>query len=596
MATKPPPSSTPQPSPSSASVVTFSLSPTEGTVNSPVTISATSSGLTDPLYHFWAMTPSGTWELICAFQRANTCVFVPTSAGVWGVSVSAKAAASTTTTFDVAAEDQVLTVMPVAAGPTGSTGGSHVPVDCNAGIPAFPGAEGFGACATGGRGGDVCYVTTLSASAAVSGSLQWCLNQPGSRFVLFKVSGVINGSIEMNRGDVTIAGQTSPGGITVRGFYIQGDQVCEADGCPLPSVYPRNFIIRHIRSRSPLDADGFRLHRAQLGVLDHVSTANADDEAIQISIASDITIQNTLLAETLGEHSNYGGMLLNYSDPTRGFELTRLSIHHNTWNRLVGRMPEVSRENPSAAFTTMDLEVSNNLLWDPGAPVYTATTLGQSGDDPVYFRFNWIGNYAFARPLGSAAPEPGNPAYTYGMISSEATSSPLSRLFFSGNRMNLHPTLSDYALAYCCNDFASATPPANPPANAIAARHPFPTINYTDVAQLRAHMVQNVGAFPRDPMDRRLMAPVANGSITMTRRDQNPANDALSVDFAVMPAAPADTDADGIPDAWETNNGLNPAVAADARETSLSVVKTGIAGYSNLEVYLNELSDTLVAM
>jgi hypothetical protein len=182
------------------------------------------------------------------------------------------------------------------------------------------------------------------------------------------------------------------------------------------------------------------------------------------------------------------------------------------------------------------------------------------------------------------------------MISDEATSSPLSRLFFSGNRMNLQPALSDYALAYCCNDFASATPPANPPANAIAARHPFPIINYTDVAQLRAHMVQNVGAFPRDPMDRRLMAPVANGAISMTRRDQNPANDALSVDFAVMPAAPADTDGDGIPDSWETNNGLNPAVAADAKETSLSVARTGIAGYSNLEVYLNELSDTLVGM
>ena len=73
-----------------------------------------------------------------------------------------------------------------------------------AGLPAFPGAQGFGAGATGGRGGNVLKVTTLSASG--EGSLQWAVNQPGARIVVFDVSGVIEGDVRIPHGDLTIAG------------------------------------------------------------------------------------------------------------------------------------------------------------------------------------------------------------------------------------------------------------------------------------------------------------------------------------------------------------------------------------------------------
>lgn len=72
------------------------------------------------------------------------------------------------------------------------------------GLRAFPGALGFGAMATGGRGGRVLYVTNLRPSGP--GSLAAALESEGPRTVLFKVSGLIDASVRIARGDVTIAG------------------------------------------------------------------------------------------------------------------------------------------------------------------------------------------------------------------------------------------------------------------------------------------------------------------------------------------------------------------------------------------------------
>ena len=106
-------------------------------------------------------------------------------------------------------------------------------------IPAFPGAEGFGANASGGRGGKIIYVTNLNIDGA--GSLQAALNESGKRYILFKVSGVIPGTLEVpnGHGDFTLAGQTSPSGIIVRGFQSYNGEEKSSS----------NMIIRHLRSR-----------------------------------------------------------------------------------------------------------------------------------------------------------------------------------------------------------------------------------------------------------------------------------------------------------------------------------------------------------
>ncbi|MBU6181162.1 MAG: hypothetical protein KGR69_15955, partial [Verrucomicrobia bacterium] len=278
------------------------------------------------------------------------------------------------------------------------------------------------------------------------------------------------------------------------------------------------------------------------------------------------------------------GMLMNYSNPAHGFALDRLSIHHNLFVRLEGRLPEASRESAAAAGSTMDLELSNNLYWDPrffialGADTNVVTNgLGQPY--PIHYRLNAVGNVF---RTGSAFP--------YGMWDDQILRAPSAggnELFVSGNTMSLHPGRRDYELFYCCNDYATVTLPDATPRSATArtTRHPFPPVTYTDAAVLRETLLAQAGAFPRDPMDQRLVRPVQEDRIDPAAPNTNPAGDhLLSAYTGGAPAASADQDNDGMPDAWETARGLDPSTPDHAGRDLSS------AGYDNLEIYLHELS------
>lgn len=474
-------------------------------------------------------------------------------------------------------------------------------------LRAFAGAEGFGARASGGRGGPVIHVTTLAAGGP--GSLQAALDQPGPRTIVFDVSGVIDDVVILSHGDVTVAGQTSPGGITVRGLLVQGDVVCEgpsAPDCPLPGVAPENFIIRHLRIRpAGFDdadgaGDGIRLHHARNGILDHLSVGNASDEALQLSFASDLTIQHVLLAETLGEHVEFGGMLVNYSDPARGWPLTRISIHHNMWNRIFGRLPELSRENVPDP-EVFELELSNNALYAPRRPIYVASANPQSGS-PLHYRLNLVGNATVQDP--SLPDSYGLMAVEFGPDPQRPSFTASSSTYLADNCASRVPAASGYQLLYNANDFVEAaaghTLPyddaSKPPSFAATERHELPAITYTPCSRLVETLVAEVGAFPRDPMDRRLMRHPASGTFDPAELATNPAGDALALAFAAgsPPTLPPDGDRDGMPDAWELAHGLDPA-ADDHAGTSLSKAATGVEGYTNLEVYLDELATERVA-
>lgn len=148
-------------------------------------------------------------------------------------------------------------------------------------IPAFPGAEGGGMYATGGRGGTVVHVTNLNDSG--TGSLRDAVSR-GNRIVVFDVGGTINLKSDISSaGNVTVAGQTAPGG---KGITLKGGKFAFGGG---------NIIARFISSRpgekgkdSDYDAWGGRAG-CNNTIIDHCSIGWANDE--QFGLYSDNTNQ-----------------------------------------------------------------------------------------------------------------------------------------------------------------------------------------------------------------------------------------------------------------------------------------------------------------
>ena len=453
--------------------------------------------------------------------------------------------------------------------------------------PAFPTAEGFGANTTGGRGGDVVYVTNLNPSGPGSFNDALAMNKP--RYILFKVSGVVTVSsrwddiAQIRYGNVTVAGQTSPGGIIVRGFLSDNSKNTNRD----------NVVIRHIRSRPDglgLD-DAFRVIQCKNVIIDHCSFGHGGDECLQIGNDSNYTIQNCIFTETLGAHYDRGGILIKYSTPE--FPNNNISVHHNIWNRLFGRTPLVSCDDNSLAprcqSGPFNLEVSNNLMWDAGYPMQFSGRFLDGTPQGFHYNLNCVGNYFYVRP-----------AYVFGMF--EPFAQPDNNLFLSNNRINIYPKYSDYQLTYCCNHFYNDNPNnSTPKGNVLDARHPYPVITYHESTALPDYMVKNAGAFPRDSMDRRLMKYVANRKIDTTgwsRSGENGVIDAHLFDWTIAPVIPADTDLDGMPDYWEERAGLNSRVPDHNGNILAKTVFKDYCkddtGYTNLECYLNILSDSLV--
>jgi hypothetical protein len=176
---------------------------------------------------------------------------------------------------------------------------SFLAINSMAVVPAFPGAEGWGANALGGRGGDVYHVTNLNDSGA--GSLRNGILTAGGtsstpRTIVFDVSGtiVLTSMLDLNKSYMTIAGQTAPGeGICIRDHRLNGKA--------------SHLVVRYLRSRlgdeSLTEEDGIWIQSGHDVIMDHVSSSWSVDEVFSTSTdvagLTNITVQWSLITEAL---------------------------------------------------------------------------------------------------------------------------------------------------------------------------------------------------------------------------------------------------------------------------------------------------------
>jgi pectate lyase len=206
---------------------------------------------------------------------------------------------------------------------------------------AFPGAEGAGRFALGGRGGQVLFVTNLEDSGP--GSLRAAVETKGPRTILFRVSGTIKLAkpLVIREGRVTIAGQSAPGdGITLR------DQRLE--------VAADDVVVRYIRARlgdeSKTESDAVWINKGRRIILDHVSASWSVDETLSASARYvdpnegfyDLTVQWSIISESL-THSLHAKGDHGYGSLIRGGRGARISFHHNLWANHSARMPRPPR-------------------------------------------------------------------------------------------------------------------------------------------------------------------------------------------------------------------------------------------------------------
>jgi pectate lyase len=416
-------------------------------------------------------------------------------------------------------------------------------------VKAFPGAVGFGANATGGRGGQVLKVTSLAADGP--GSLQAALNQQGARIVVFEVSGVIRADeINIPYGNVTIAGQTAPGA----GITIHGRLTCDY------STRPENIIVRHIRVRanhalspwvSSFQYDALQCSRSNNLMFDHLSVSGAADENIDLFSATNITVQYSAISRPDSQNAHKG--LINGPDGHN------ISVYKNFFAHNKNRTPAIA--NGSAS-------VINNLVYN-----------GREGfvhHNPASGEFNIIGNYYRQGPTNSLIPfffdpENANPDVSY-YLANNYIDDPGE---YEGLVQN------PWGLPYFSNidwgGFDSST-------KRTEQIHDFgdASIVATDPEVSAVEVLMHAGALPHDRMDKDNIEEFLSGTGSWGVRIPSNLMEGL-----VPETPPFDSDDDGMADSWEVNNGLTVGIDDSA-------VLMG-NDYTAVDNYINLLADQIVS-
>lgn len=399
---------------------------------------------------------------------------------------------------------------------------------------AFPGAEGFGRFAVGGRYGSVYKVTNLNDSG--TGSLRDAVSQP-NRIVVFEVAGVIRlNSRLVFKNNLYVAGQTAPG----EGIVVYGDGVSFSGAS--------NTIVRYMRFRmgksgeSGKDAAG--IANGTNMIFDHVSVAWGQDETFSISPdgkgeLGNITIQNSIIGQGLLSHSA-GGLI----------QADNITLYRNLYVDNDTRNAKIKGRN----------QYVNNMVYNWKSAAYI-----MGGESTGHAYCNAVSNLFIKGPAGGSTPFSGgnNLFHLYAADN-----------WYDGD-MNgvLNPTLLPQSAYQGPPDFQT-----NP--------YDYPALPTWPAIALADSLLPTVGAsLPyRDPADWYMISEVRSmgkEGLLIADEHQLPIGAPTAWNLRTDTAR-TDTDGDGMPDAWEIANGTNPAVN-DAMVIAAN-------GYANIENYINSLT------
>jgi subtilisin-like proprotein convertase family protein len=492
----------------------------------------------------------------------------------------------------------------------------HVLVVLTNGLPAFPGAEGAGGFAIGGRGGDVYHVVNLNDSGP--GSLRNGITSTfGSRTIVFDVSGAINlySPLKINNPYITIAGQTAPGaGITIQGLTTSVEN-------------SHDMVVRFLRCR-PGDIyepffqdDSFHFRGVTNSIADHISASWSIDEVLSTTYSTNISVQWSMIAEPL----NHSAHLMDNGGP--GFQahgygsLIRygsgaVSYHHNLYADNYSRNPRPG--------DNIRLDFINNVVCNWG--IFAGYNEDDAADNPAgYTNFlNYIGNYFIAGSNTTANP---NIAFASGVPDPTFTQIYQATNFIDTNAFNIVLDGTDTGWGMFSGLLTQLGSPTPMPEIQVTTNSP--AFAYEQVLAFAGASVAGVTAagtpaagtsLLRDPVDTNIITNVRNksGQIIDFISSNSFPGVYLSTNFGmtyggysnaasywvgqgltnfvgvnpwpVLDSAPQplDSDGDGLPDYWEITlaatgvTSMNPAVPNNNHSNP--------DGYTDLEHYINWLA------
>ena len=455
-------------------------------------------------------------------------------------------------------------------------GGGEEPTPQPTSVLAFPGAEGGGKYTSGGRGGVVVHVTTLSderdksTGQPIQGSLRKAVQMDGTRTIVFDVSGTINlnSQLDIASGNLTVAGQTAP-----------GDGICIA-GYPVV-VKASNVILRFLRFRmgdqNKVEGDALSINDRTNIIVDHCSFSWSTDECVSCYGNTNFTLQYSFITESLrksvhvkGNHG-YGGI----------WGGTNASFHHNLLAHHDSRNPRFDHSYVNnKCFGPVDYV--NNVVYNWGGN----STYGGEGYDHVR-KINMVNNYYKYGPATSKKTRLVDPTISCSYCSDGHTLIP-GKFWLEGNYM--------YGSTDVTNDNwkGSTQTGSNVKADARWKENLTMLSSEESAEQAFETVLTKAGcSLHRDAIDTRIAQEVREGKYTYngSNGSTNGLIDSPS-DVGGYPTlksetAPVDTDRDGMPDDWEDANNLDKNSSADGKLYTLD------EKYTNLEVYLNSLVQNL---